>query len=548
MLDNKQNNEAFSSSYSSSIEEEELVWKNLLLSLKTILSEKDYHDWIEPLKLEKINSTQIKVSVPNMVFYHTLLAKFSFEFEQAKEKAGLSSFNIYFTPEDEKKPSIKESKNKKSSSNISLTTLFGEIDDTDIDLKEQKKSSSTFNKKDLGSITKTDDYSDKTHEDLKNKKDSSLSSATTIIEENSKLSTDEVALGNFEPKLMSPIKTSGLNSKYTFESFVVGESNIFAHSSCMSVASSPGTAYNPFFLYGATGLGKTHLLHAIGHQIIKQFPNYKITYISSERFTNEMISCMRNNRMSEFRKKYRGCDVLLIDDIQFISNKKATQEEFFHTFNTLMENRKQIVVTSDMHPACIKDVEERLRTRFQWGLSADIFPPSHEHRIAILKKKASLMNLSIDDEILDYIATKAKRNVRDLEGALNKLSAFSGLQARPICMDLAHEIFQHSFSDEVPSSLSIEIVQKEVAEYYKVRMLDLRSQKRIQKLVLPRQVAFYLCRKKLNLSFPEIGAKFGGRDHSTVIHGCKKIEKDIKTDFELKNSLDLIERKLDLFE
>ncbi len=558
MLEKEQKLSYSNSSSSSSKEEDSLIWTGMLSILKHTLSDKEYSDWIEPLILEKITEKQIVILVPNMVFYHSLLSKFSQQLELAKDKVGQSHLSLHFTPIDEKNSSkIKDLKHKKNSG-LTLATLFG---DNDLDIPSCATSSnqkvSSINTGDLGTITKTnDEFSLKQNSSIDietnfSSIDSSINNklaSSKIIKENSQLSVSEIALSKLETSIVAPTNNSGLNSNYTFDSFVVGESNMFAHSSCASVASAPGTAYNPLFIYGSTGLGKTHLLHAVGNYIIKHNPSLKITYISSERFTNEMVSCLRYDNMSNFRKKYRGCDVLLIDDIQFISGKDRTQEEFFHTFNTLYENHKQIVVTSDMYPQSIPDIEERLRNRFQWGLIADIRPPSFEHRLEILRKKVSILKLKVSDDVLDYIATQTKKNIRELEGALHKLAAFAGLHGRSISLDLAYEIFQHNPKDETSNSLSIELVQKAVAEHYNVRVLDLRSQKRIKTLVLPRQVAFYLCRKKLDISFPEIGAKFGGRDHSTVIHGYKKIEKDIDSDFELKNAIDLIERKLDLYE
>ncbi len=342
-------------------------------------------------------------------------------------------------------------------------------------------------------------------------------------------------------------KTPNLNPHYIFKHFVKGPSNQFAHASCLSVAENPGANYNPLFIYGSTGLGKTHLLHAVGNQVLKLFPDRIVTYISSERFMNEMIYCIRHNKMWDFRQKYRHCDVFMMDDIQFISgNKAATQEEFFHTFNTLYEAKKQIIITSDLFPQDIPDIEERLRNRFQWGLIADIQPPDMEHRIAILMNKAEKLNVDLTSEVAEHIALHAKRNVRELEGALHRIAAFAALQGRPLDKQIAIETFR-SMLPETPSNLDVEVIQKLVAERFNVRVADLKSKKRLRALSVPRQIAMYLARTHTSCSFPEIGMKFGGKDHTTVMHAVKKIVHEKQGDAELKAHLDALERKLEQF-
>jgi chromosomal replication initiator protein len=335
-----------------------------------------------------------------------------------------------------------------------------------------------------------------------------------------------------------------LNPTYTFEAFVRGESNQFAHATCMAVADAPGQTYNPLFIYGSTGLGKTHLLHAVGARVLQRNRNAAITYITSERFMNEMIYCLRFNKMWDFRNKYRNCDVFLVDDIQFISGKERTQEEFFHTFNTLYESKKQIVITSDLFPQDIPDIEDRLRNRFQWGLIADIQPPSVEHRTAILINKATQLGIFINDDVALYIANHAKRNVRELEGALHRIAAFAALQGRPIDLELAAETFQNVLG-ESPKRLTIEMIQKTVADHFKVRVTDLKSKKRQRALTVPRQIAMYLSRSRTKSSYPEIGTKFGGKDHTTVMHAVKKIELELNSDLDLKTSVEALERKLE---
>lgn len=339
-------------------------------------------------------------------------------------------------------------------------------------------------------------------------------------------------------------KKCNLNLSYTFENFVRGESNQFAHATCLAVADAPGQTYNPLFIYGCTGLGKTHLMHAVGARVLQQNPSANITYISSERFMNEMIYCLRFNKMWDFRRKYRNCDVFLVDDIQFISGKERTQEEFFHTFNTLYEAKKQIVITSDLFPQDIPDIEERLRNRFQWGLIADIQAPSIEHRVAILQNKAANLRIHLNDDVGLYIAGYAKRNVRELEGALHRIAAFAALQGRPIDLELASETFQNILSD-TPKRLTIEIILKTVADHFKVRVSEIKSKKRQRALTVPRQVAMYLSRIRTKASFPEIGTKFGGKDHTTVMHAVKKIERERHSDLDLKTSIESLERKLE---
>jgi chromosomal replication initiator protein len=338
---------------------------------------------------------------------------------------------------------------------------------------------------------------------------------------------------------------SGLNPDYNFNNFVSGASNQFALATCQGVAESPGTTYNPLFIYGPSGLGKTHLLHAVGNYCLTKSPETRVSYISSERFMNDMILSIRHNKMGDFRRRYRSCDVFLMDDIQFISgNKNATQEEFFHTFNCLYEAKKQIVVTSDMFPQDIPDIEERLRNRFQWGLIADIQPPNIEHRMAILVSKAEQLGSRLGLDVAEFIAKQARRNVRELEGALHRIVAFSALHGRPINLELAFETFQ-GMEPESKKKVDISTIQALVAEHFALKKADLKSQKRKRSLSLPRQLAMYLVRKHTLTSFPEIGSLFGGKDHSTVLYAVKKISKDLAQDPDLMAHLDAIERKLE---
>lgn len=341
-------------------------------------------------------------------------------------------------------------------------------------------------------------------------------------------------------------KSTGLNPTYTFENFVRGPSNQFSHATCLNVADNPGQSYNPLFIYGHSGLGKTHLLHAVGNRILARNPNAVIVFTNSDTFMNEMIYCIRHNKMWEFKQKYRHCDALLVDDIQFISGKKSTQEEFFHTFNTLYNDKKQIVITSDKFPQEISDIEDRLRNRFQWGLIADIQPPDTEHRMAILLSKAEELNINLTQDVAEFIATKWRRNVRELEGALRRIAAFAAFHGRPINRELAMETFQHVVGDQ-PRKINTEAIKKMVAEHFNIRVSDLTSKKRQRTISVPRQIAFYLTRELTGSSFPEIGEKFGGKDHTTVMHGVKKIEGELSKDMDLKAHVDALKRQIEQY-
>ncbi|MGL4738892.1 MAG: chromosomal replication initiator protein DnaA [Cellulosilyticaceae bacterium] len=337
---------------------------------------------------------------------------------------------------------------------------------------------------------------------------------------------------------------SNLNPRYVFNSFVVGNSNRMAHAAALAVAEAPARAYNPLFLYGGVGLGKTHLMHSIAHYILEQNPNAKVLYASSEKFTNELINSIRDDKNEAFRNKYRNIDVLLIDDIQFIAGKERTQEEFFHTFNTLHEANKQIIISSDRPPKEIQTLEDRLRSRFEWGLIADIQSPDLETRIAILRKKAEIESLSVPEDVLLFIAKTVISNIRELEGALNRIIAFSSLANKPISVELANEALKDLISKDKPKVITADYIQEIVADYFHLKVDELKSAKRTRNIAYPRQIAMYLCRKLTDLSLPKIGEKFGGRDHTTIIHGFEKISKDIVKDIELSQTINELESKI----
>lgn len=321
-----------------------------------------------------------------------------------------------------------------------------------------------------------------------------------------------------------------LNPRFTFDNFVVGPSNRFAHAAALAVAESPTRSYNPLFIYGGVGLGKTHLMHAVGQYIQQHNTKMKVVYVSTEKFMNEMINSIRDDRTSAFRNKYRSIDVLLIDDVQFLAGKESTQEEFFHTFNTLYESRRQVVVTSDSHPREIPTLEERLRSRFEWGLITDIQPPDLETRMAILRKKAECDGLNLPNEVSLFLATKIKSNIRELEGSLIRLAAYASFTGSVITIDLTKEVLKDILKESESKIVSVDLIQKVVAQYFNLKPSDMKAKRRTDAIAFPRQIAMYLTRELTELSLPEIGEYFGGRDHTTVMYACAKISKKIKED------------------
>lgn len=357
------------------------------------------------------------------------------------------------------------------------------------------------------------------------------------LEKEEKEKIEEIEEDNHnENSSESRVNNTSLDAKYTFETFVVGENNKFAHAAALAVGNNkPAEAYNPLFLYGGVGLGKTHLMHAIGNRMLENNRNCNVLYVTSEKFTNQLINAIKDNKNEIFRNKYRNIDVLLIDDIQFIAGKERIQEEFFHTFNSLYEEKKQIIISSDKPPRDITFLEDRLKSRFEWGLLADISCPDYETRFAILRKKAQDENIVIDDYILSNIANKIDSNIRELEGVFNKVVAIASLTHSPITIELAEKTI-NEFKYESEKVISSDFIKETVAKYFSIDKEDLSGNKRSNDIAFPRQIAMYLCREIANMSYPQIGTDFGGRDHSTVMHGCKKIEKEIKE----KNNTKLI--------
>jgi chromosomal replication initiator protein len=334
-----------------------------------------------------------------------------------------------------------------------------------------------------------------------------------------------------------------LNKRYYFENFIVGPSNQFAHAAALAVAENPGKSYNPLFIYGGVGLGKTHLINAIGNHIIRNKPDVKIIYLTAEQFTNEVVAAIRYDKMYAFKEKYRNIDMLLVDDIQFFSGKDRSQEEFFYTFNTLYEAHRPVIITSDKYPKEMPDVEERLRSRFEWGLIADIQQPDFETRMAILKQKAETENIKLPEDVILFLVDAIKTNIRVLEGALIRLGAYASLTGKAITVELAKDILKATIGDK-EKAVTYDAIQKAVADHFQIKLQEMKAKKRTKNLVMPRQVAMYLCRELTNLSYPEIGKYFGGKDHTTVIHACRQIEKLKEKESRLKDAIDALTKAL----
>lgn len=374
----------------------------------------------------------------------------------------------------------------------------------------------------------------------------SQSNPTALIDLEEQMETGIGPSVESEPTSVNDLKSPvllNLNPRYTFETFVVGASNRFAHAAALAVAESPATTYNPLFIYGGVGLGKTHLLQAIAHYVSRHHSYLKARYVTSERFTNDFIAAVKDRNIQSFQKKYRENDILLIDDIQFLAGKEQTQEEFFHTFNTLYEAGKQLVISCDRPPKDISPLENRLRSRFEWGLITDIQPPDLETKIAILQKKAQFESVKVPDDVLEFIASRIQSNIRELEGALNRVVAFSSLTSRPISLSTAEEVLQNIFSQE-DKIITASIIIDEVCSYFGIKKEEILSSKRSQVITYPRQIAMYLCRELTDLSLPKIGEEFGGRDHTTVLHAYTKINKLIRENQNTFNEVQYLTNKI----
>lgn len=440
------------------------LWDSVLLSLKTKLKHESFETWFNPIKFEGVDPAQrlIRLRAPNPVVRDWVKVNYADLIHQSFNELSLAGYSVVWAlPEEPSKAASTEAPVQNPPTAVSNPSA-----------------------------------------------PAGASSAAGVALAPAK----QVA---FEPTL---------NSKYTFDSFVVGSCNQFAHAASLAVAEAPGKTYNPLFLYGGVGLGKTHLMHACGHAIKQRNPHLRLSYLSSERFMNELINAIRYDKTQSFREKYRSVDVLMIDDIQFMAGKERTQEEFFHTFNALYEQQKQIVISSDCPPREIPTLEERLHSRFEWGLIADLEPPDLETKVAILKRKAETMGFVIPDDVALLIASRIKNNVRELEGSLVRLLAISSLRGIPISKELARDAMRNLASDEESGEIRIEQIQKNVAAAYKLSVEQLVSKSNARQISFPRQVAMYLCKKLTKHSYPEIGRAFGGKHHTTVIHSVEKIQ------------------------
>jgi chromosomal replication initiator protein len=440
------------------------LWDDILCSIKTKLQGESFETWFNPIRFEGIDSSRqvIRLRAPNSAVRDWVTIHYANLIDQSFGEVNLAGYSVdWILPEDGMTPQVSDK------------NFFGTG----------------------AAFARVVEASPLT-----------LSAPDTPA---------EIAHTGLDP---------ALNSKYTFESFVVGSCNQFAHAASLAVAQAPGKTYNPLYLYGGVGLGKTHLMHACGHAIKQRNPHLTLCYLSSERFMNELINAIRYDKTPSFREKYRSVDVLLIDDIQFMAGKERTQEEFFHTFNALYEQQKQIVISSDCPPREIPTLEERLHSRFEWGLIADLEPPDLETKVAILKRKAETMGVSLPDAVALFIATRVKNNVRELEGSLIRLLAISSLRGSAINEDLARDAIRNIASDEEPGLVTITQIQKAVATAHKLTVEQLVSKNNSRQFAFPRQIAMYLCKRLTNRSYPEIGRAFGGKHHTTVIHSFEKIQ------------------------
>ncbi|HWN08816.1 MAG TPA: chromosomal replication initiator protein DnaA [Pyrinomonadaceae bacterium] len=448
------------------------LWDTVLRTIKTKLQGESFETWFHPIRFEGIDQSRrlIRLRAPNQVVRDWVKVNYANLIDQSFGEVSLGGYSVEWRlPEENLKTPIPSSPQPPP---------------TDVAAPQVNESSEP--------VTEV------------------AVSAFPVVE--------------ISPPEVKPVFDPTLNSKYTFDSFVVGSCNQFAHAASLAVAEAPGKTYNPLYLYGGVGLGKTHLMHACGHAIKQRNPHLRLCYLSSERFMNELINSIRYDKTQAFREKYRSVDVLLIDDIQFMAGKERTQEEFFHTFNSLYELQKQIVITSDCPPREIPTLEERLHSRFEWGLIADIEPPDLETKVAILKRKAETMGVSIPDDVALLIATRVKNNVRELEGSLIRLVAISSLRGLPISKDIVQDAIRNIAGEEDSGVITIPQIQKVVATNYKLTVEQLISKSNSRAIAFPRQIAMYLCKRLTKNSFPEIGRAFGGKHHTTVMHSCEKIQ------------------------
>ena len=467
---------------------ENRIWNDILLAVEKRLNRQSFETWIRPIHFEGYDEVGhvLHLRAPNHVVKDWVSSNYSDVLDASLSELNLSDYQVDWTVDE-------DSQNSNSVTGKEIGDLGT------LDLEQQP---------------------------VTNGPKSSASSLFSLLEA---AESDGLTPGATTFVDIEPLENS-LNPKCSFGTFVVGSCNQFAHAAALAVAEAPGKTYNPLYIYGGVGLGKTHLVHAIGHAIKERNRYLRLSYISAERFMNELINAIRYDKTQTFREKYRSIDVLLMDDIQFMAGKERTQEEFFHTFNALYDGQKQIVITSDCPPREIPTLEERLHSRFEWGLIADIEPPDLETKVAILKRKADLDGVTLPDDVAFFIASKVKSNIRELEGSLVRLIAISSLRGLPISKMLAQDAIRNIAEDDQPAGITIEQIQRAVGAHYKLRVDDLKSKNNSRQIAVPRQVAMYLCKRLTKHSFPEIGREFGGKHHTTVIHSVEKIEALVSKD------------------
>jgi len=466
------------------------VWREILRSIKSKLSQESFDTWFQPLAFEGLDQSRrmIRLRAPNSIIKNWVNTNYSSLVDESLTEVRLDGYLIGWSTEDNGGHPTKPGAEK----------ILAMADEP---------------KNEAPKVNQAPPYS-------------------------------EPAVTPTAPAMRRGPQPPPLNPKYTYESFVVGSCNQFAHAASSAVADAPGKTYNPLFIYGGVGLGKTHLMHACGHAIRQRNNHLQLCYISSEKFMNELINAIRYDRTQGFRERYRSVDVLLIDDVQFMAGKERTQEEFFHTFNSLYDQQKQIVISSDCPPREIPTLEERLHSRFEWGLIADIEPPDLETKVAILKRKAEAMSVTLPDDVALTIASRVKNNIRELEGSLVRIVAFASLRGVPITKTLAQESLRNTVAEPEPDVITIQKIQKAVAASYRLRVEELISKSNTRRLSLPRQVAMYLCKRLTKHSYPEIGRAFGGKHHTTVIHSFTKIEMLLERDSEIKRLINEITESL----
>lgn len=466
--------------------ENKSVWNNILQSVEKRLNKQIFDSWFRPIQFDGCDENEKVLHLrAGQVTKDWVSTYYSEVINQTLKELNLTSYRLDWEVEE---------------SEMSEQSFDDDEDETEFFFEKQRN---------FSAVPKTNNFNNNYIDKPK----------------------PEVLIKNSSPNFVDiePIENS-LNQKYTFKTFVVGSCNQFAHAASLGAAETPGKTYNPLFIYGGVGLGKTHLMHAIGHSIKERNRHLRVAYITSEKFMNELINAIRYDKTQTFREKYRSIDVLLMDDVQFMAGKERTQEEFFHTFNALHNDQKQIVITSDCPPREIPTLEERLHSRFEWGLIADIEPPDLETKVAILKRKADLDGVSLPDEIAFFIAGKVRSNIRELEGSLVRLVAISSLRGMPISKMLAQDAMRNIVDNEQPEGLSMERITRLVAAHYKLSVEEIKSKNNSRQIAIPRQVAMYLCKRLTKHSFPEIGREFGGKHHTTVMHSVEKIDSVIKED------------------